>query len=43
MCWDELLASPPERRARAYAALGNALDAEAAAADEIATRMAARA
>jgi hypothetical protein len=41
MCWEELLASPPERRARAYAALGAALDAEAAAAEDIATSVAA--
>jgi hypothetical protein len=41
--WDALLASPPERRARAFAAYTAALDAEAAAAEEMAASMAARA
>jgi hypothetical protein len=39
MCWDALLASPPEGRPRAYAAYGDALDAEAAAAQDVAARM----
>jgi hypothetical protein len=41
--WDALLTSPPERRARAFAAYTAALDAEAAAAEEMATTTAARA
>jgi len=41
MCWEELLASPPERRARAYTALEDALETEAAAAGDLATSVAA--
>jgi hypothetical protein len=36
--WDALLASPPERRARAFAAYTAALDAEASAAEEMSAR-----
>jgi hypothetical protein len=40
-CWDALLASPPEARARAFAAHTAALDAEATAAADVAGDMAA--
>jgi hypothetical protein len=43
MCWDALLASPPEGRGRVFAAYTAALDAEAAAAADMAADMAARA
>ena len=35
-CWEALLASPPEDRELAYAAYGDALDAEALAAEHVA-------
>jgi hypothetical protein len=40
--WDVLLASPPERGAGAFAAYIGALDAEAAAAEEMESSMSAR-
>jgi hypothetical protein len=43
MCWDAMLASPPEGRGDAFAAYTAALDAEAAAADEMAGYIAAHA
>jgi hypothetical protein len=43
VCWDALLASPPEGRGHAFAAHAAALDAEAAAAAEMAADVAARA
>jgi hypothetical protein len=42
ICWDALLASSPEGRGRAFLAHTAALDAEAAAAAEIAAEIAAR-
>ena len=42
-CWEALLAAPPEHRARAFAAYTTALDAEAAAAADMAAGIEGRA